>query len=764
MVYVGESSRSAFERALEHQESYRSMSEDSHMWRHAEEHHEGRLDVEYKFVVIRVFQKALMRQLSEAVRIRSRGEENIINEKGVYNRCAVPELAVVHNTRIWNEEKSKFSAKRMEGETEQDEDSITLMNATEISNKRRNNCKEDNIKTKTTAWGEEGETETEHKRRKLFLQGGNDTVFPMAGKQTTLKIVTFQEQLCKQIIFDMINGITTSISELDNEQENKALIEAVEAYEEHATPGGAPSVVETPGGLSTGGAPQRVETPGNKNVPEGWRKDNKVHQAGWKGGKMEGSQNPTRRMEKSELAVNGKTRMIIKRRLTTEIAIKSARRMEAQEMVHRIIQEIISNIVWIGEQQNQKNNNLIKMWCKNAEQQKRMETKKNMLILEDMKKKQEQIKQKRKAYLEKKKKKQTNTITSLWSTVTNKAADATDPAGRKDDRNEPNGWKEVTETTVPVGWKDSNMFDIEESDRVESRKVVTMVDTEEIIMKEGSRNEDMFDKEENDNLTSRRNEDMFDKGGEEIEQAARTVEMKDVQTANRQAIKDIDMKDTEKELRIIASRTEEMVDHHKEDIEEAGRTVIMKDVQLIEISLARRDVVMTNAENNKKVEEKTVPKGWKLWKRPPVPKWREEMLDINAMVRDKSKNQEMVDMQMIDNTMGSRTEEMHDLERTEMAMSSRTVEMFDHGGMIAKVAGRDVTMKDYQQLESSLAARIINMTDLDRQDRVLAERDIQMYDRQAECKELAMRDVRMKDLHTMDNRLGARELKMYDIE
>ena len=41
MVYVGESSRTSFERGKEHQEDYRKMTEDSHMCKHAENEHHG---------------------------------------------------------------------------------------------------------------------------------------------------------------------------------------------------------------------------------------------------------------------------------------------------------------------------------------------------------------------------------------------------------------------------------------------------------------------------------------------------------------------------------------------------------------------------------------------------------------------------------------------------------------------------------------------------------------------------------------------------
>ena len=42
-----------------------------------------RLDLKWKFVIIKTFQKSLTRQLSEAVRIKQRGEDMVLNKKGV---------------------------------------------------------------------------------------------------------------------------------------------------------------------------------------------------------------------------------------------------------------------------------------------------------------------------------------------------------------------------------------------------------------------------------------------------------------------------------------------------------------------------------------------------------------------------------------------------------------------------------------------------------------------------------------------------------
>ena len=47
------------------------------------------MDLGFKFVIVKTFQKALTRQISEPV-----------IKKGVLNQCAVPELAVKYKSKI----------------------------------------------------------------------------------------------------------------------------------------------------------------------------------------------------------------------------------------------------------------------------------------------------------------------------------------------------------------------------------------------------------------------------------------------------------------------------------------------------------------------------------------------------------------------------------------------------------------------------------------------------------------------------------------
>ena len=108
-VYVGESSRSIYERAKEHQADKESHSEDSHQIKHwLIDHQELLAPPKFNFKIIKTFQDPLSRQLSEAVRIELRGE-NILNSKSEFNRCKVPRLKI--NMEEWKSSKEKEKEK-----------------------------------------------------------------------------------------------------------------------------------------------------------------------------------------------------------------------------------------------------------------------------------------------------------------------------------------------------------------------------------------------------------------------------------------------------------------------------------------------------------------------------------------------------------------------------------------------------------------------------------------------------------------------------
>ena len=93
-VYVGESSRSIFERAKEHVAGRNSLDEDNHQIKHWISSHEDLLaPPKFKFRIVKTFQDPLTRQLAEAVRIELRGED-ILNSKSEFSRCRVPRLRI----------------------------------------------------------------------------------------------------------------------------------------------------------------------------------------------------------------------------------------------------------------------------------------------------------------------------------------------------------------------------------------------------------------------------------------------------------------------------------------------------------------------------------------------------------------------------------------------------------------------------------------------------------------------------------------------
>ena len=107
-LYVGESSRTIYERSKEHWSDWRSKSDSSHMWKHQMEEHRGE-EPKFYMRVVDTFKTALSRQIAEAVRIRRRGGAgSILNSKAEFNRCRIPRLVVEEqDTKQQEEEEEK---------------------------------------------------------------------------------------------------------------------------------------------------------------------------------------------------------------------------------------------------------------------------------------------------------------------------------------------------------------------------------------------------------------------------------------------------------------------------------------------------------------------------------------------------------------------------------------------------------------------------------------------------------------------------------
>ena len=92
-VYVGESSRSLYERTREHLADANSDAPDSHMNKHWKDcHAEMQERPNFRFKIVKSFKDSLSRQVAESVRIDLRGE--VVNSKTVYSRNRLPRLEI----------------------------------------------------------------------------------------------------------------------------------------------------------------------------------------------------------------------------------------------------------------------------------------------------------------------------------------------------------------------------------------------------------------------------------------------------------------------------------------------------------------------------------------------------------------------------------------------------------------------------------------------------------------------------------------------
>ena len=93
-IYVGETSKSMYERAKQHWADYRAGHEDSHILKHQVLHHGGSESPKFHFRPVKFYQSALGRQIAEAVRIEMMGEDVVLNSKSEFNRSKIGRLTL----------------------------------------------------------------------------------------------------------------------------------------------------------------------------------------------------------------------------------------------------------------------------------------------------------------------------------------------------------------------------------------------------------------------------------------------------------------------------------------------------------------------------------------------------------------------------------------------------------------------------------------------------------------------------------------------
>ena len=92
-TYIGESSRSTYERGFEHQKDARDLKTTSHILKHILEKHPGSGPDEVRFdmKMLRTHQSPFERQIYESAVIQTmRGKHHLLNSRSEYNRCALP--------------------------------------------------------------------------------------------------------------------------------------------------------------------------------------------------------------------------------------------------------------------------------------------------------------------------------------------------------------------------------------------------------------------------------------------------------------------------------------------------------------------------------------------------------------------------------------------------------------------------------------------------------------------------------------------------
>merc|ERR1712002_358906 len=110
--YIGETSRSTYERSIEHQRALRNKDQKSPLYKHMEECHPGK-EPNLLMKILRLHRKALSRQIHEALLISKSKTEILLNKKSEWsksrkrmtNKCKHNEEAVQEEIEKVAEEK-----------------------------------------------------------------------------------------------------------------------------------------------------------------------------------------------------------------------------------------------------------------------------------------------------------------------------------------------------------------------------------------------------------------------------------------------------------------------------------------------------------------------------------------------------------------------------------------------------------------------------------------------------------------------------------
>ena len=253
-IYVGESSRSAYERGNEHLDKLASLNSSSHMLRHMVDMHKGENfeQVKWGMFIVKFLRSAFERQIEEAVRIEKVADSgNILNSKSEYNNCTLPRLV----TKIGDPEKEmkefekaakieKEKEEKMEREIRElrkERNRARLITEKNQRPKKRQKIDEDNYISIRSVWGhpnitapgkntKEDKYEVENIPKKKKRIEKEDRVQNLEEKETVVEGEVIEDDEIENIDWDKV--LQEHKEKLEKESEEKEKIVEEKRIEE----------------------------------------------------------------------------------------------------------------------------------------------------------------------------------------------------------------------------------------------------------------------------------------------------------------------------------------------------------------------------------------------------------------------------------------------------------------------------------------------------------------------------------------------------
>ena len=97
--YQGETSKSGYERGNQHHDGLIKKLEENPLWKHSELHHNGDNALSFSMIITGTFQKAMVRQENEAIRIRESKAKYQMNSKQEFHQPSIISMVPVSNTQ-----------------------------------------------------------------------------------------------------------------------------------------------------------------------------------------------------------------------------------------------------------------------------------------------------------------------------------------------------------------------------------------------------------------------------------------------------------------------------------------------------------------------------------------------------------------------------------------------------------------------------------------------------------------------------------------